>query len=82
MSGSPDFVLQVQEVERNLQAEWQTVQEGWQDSVADGFNNGVIIPYMRNFRQYLTGEGISGYGLEHLLQQMDCHLQEMESLTI
>lgn len=82
MIGSPDFVLQVQEVERKLQAEWQTVQEGWQDSVADGFNNGVIIPYMRNFRQYLTGEGISGYGLEHLLQQMDSHLQEMESLTI
>jgi len=80
MVGSPDFVLQVQEAERKLQAEWQSVQEGWQDSVAEGFDNGVMIPYMRNFRQYLTGEGISGYGLEHLLQQMDSHLQEMESL--
>lgn len=81
MSNIPDFALQVQEVEGKLKAEWQSVKEGWQDSVAEGFNVGVMEPYMRNFRQYLTGEGISGYGLEQLLQQMDNHLQDMTSLT-
>lgn len=81
MSNIPDFALQVQEIEGNLKAEWQSVQEGWQDSVAEGFNMGVMEPYMRNFRQYLTGEGISGYGLVQLLQQMENHLQDMASLT-
>lgn len=82
MSAIPNFVGQVQEIERNFNTEWQSVQEVWQDSVADGFNEGVIVPYTQNFRQYITGEGINGYGLERLLQQMSQHLQEMESLTI
>ena len=82
MSAIPNFVGQVQEIERNFNTEWQSVQEVWQDSVADGFNEGVIVPYTQNFRQYITGEGINGYGLERLLQQMSQHLQEMESHTI
>lgn len=77
---TPNFVHQVQEVEERLESEWQTVRQGWRDSVAEGFNDGVMIPYMRNFQQYLTGEGISGYGLEQLLQQMERHMQEIDSL--
>ncbi len=81
MSNIPDFVSQVQDVERKLKAEWQSVQEGWQDSVAEKFNEGVMVPYSKNFQQYITGEGITGYGLEQLLQQMERHLQDMASLT-
>lgn len=81
MSNIPDFVIQVHEVEQNLKSEWESVQNGWQDNVAEDFGKGVMEPYMRNFQQYLTGEGINGYGLEQLLQQMDKHLQDMESLT-
>lgn len=81
MSSSPDFVAQVQDVERSLNAEWNGVQEGWQDSVAEGFNEGVMGPFLRNFRQYVTGEGLSGYGLDQLLQQMENHQQQMEMLT-
>lgn len=80
MSNIPDFVSQVQDVERKLKAEWQSVQEGWQDSVAERFNEGVMVPYSKNFQQYITGEGITGYGLEQLLQQMERHLQDMSSL--
>ena len=80
MNNTPDFVHQVQEIERNLTTEWQTVQEGWQDNVEEGFNEGVMTPYMRNFKQYITGEGICGYGLEQLLQQIERHQQEMASL--
>lgn len=80
MINDQNFIFQVQETERALAAEWQTVQQGWQDNVAESFNNGVMIPYMRNFQQYLSGEGLSGYGLEQLLQQMDKHQQEMKSL--
>lgn len=81
MSNIPDFVHQVQEVEQKLHAEWQSVQAGWQDSVAERFKEGVMVPYTKNFRQYITGEGIGGYGLEQLLQQMERHLQDMASLT-
>jgi hypothetical protein len=81
MRGIPDFVPQVQDIERRLKSEWHTVQEGWQDSVAEGFNEGVMEPYVQNFHQYITGEGLDCYGLEQLLQQMDSHLQQMESLT-
>lgn len=81
MSNTPDFMFQVQEVERDLKAEWLSAHKGWQDSVAEGFNSGVMEPYLRNFQQYLTGEGINGNGLHHLLQQMDKHLQEMATLT-
>lgn len=81
MSVKPDFVLQVQEVEQKLKTEWQSVQAGWQDCVAERFNEGVMIPYSRNFRQYITGDCITGYGLEQLLRQMERHLQDMESLT-
>lgn len=77
----PDFALQVQEVERKLKAEWQLVQEDWQDNVAEGFNVGIMEPYMRNFQQYVTGDGISGYGVEQLVQRMEQYLQEMASLA-
>ena len=81
MSNTPDFVLQIQEVERNLNAKWQTVQESWRDQVAESYKTGVMEPYAKNFNQYISGEGISGYGVAELLQQMNKHLQEMSSLT-
>jgi len=81
MSNIPDFVLQIQEVERNLKAQWQIVQEEWCDSAAESFKNDIMEPYTRNFHQYITGEGIKGLGVDKLVQQMDKHLQDMESLT-
>ncbi len=81
MSNIPDFVLQIQEVERNLKAEWQLVQEDWRDQVAERFNSGIMEPYSLNFQKYITGEGIKGYGVDQLMQQMDKHLQEMARLT-
>ena len=42
MSNIPDFVLQIQEVERNLQARWQVVQEDWRDSAAESFKEDVM----------------------------------------
>lgn len=81
MSNIPDFVLQIQEVERNLKAHWQVVQEDWRDSAAESFKDDVMEPYTRNFHQFITGEGIKGYGVDKLLQQMDKHLQEMERLS-
>lgn len=81
MSNIPDFVLQIQEAERNLKARWQVAQEDWRDASAESFQNDVMEPYCRNFQQYITGDGIKGYGVDQLMQQMDRHLQDMASLT-
>lgn len=81
MSNTPDFALQVEEAESQLNAQWQEVLSNWHDHVAGSYQTEVMEPYMKNFRQYLSGEGINGYGLTSLLQQMDNHLQEMASLT-
>lgn len=81
MSNTPDFVNQVQEIEHDLDTEWQSIQKGWRDYVAERFNEKVMKPYLQNFRQYITGEGISGCGLEQLLQLMEQHLQEMTSIA-
>lgn len=81
MSNCPDFVHQVQEVERRFSSEWQIVQNGWQDSVAERFHQEAVESITRSLSQYISGIGLGGYGLERLLQQMDSHLQQMESLT-
>lgn len=81
MSNIPDFVLQIQEIERNLKAEWKLVQEDWRDEVAERFDSNVMKPYCKNFEQYITGDGISGYGVNDLMNQMDKHLQDMTALT-
>lgn len=77
-----DFVSQVQEVEQKLKAEWQTVQQDWKDRVAGSFDTGVMQPYMKNFQQYITGEGVTGYGIDQLMQQMEKHLRDMSPLTV
>ena len=81
MSNTPDFVFQVQDAERQLDAQCRELQSVCHDNITLSYETGVMEPYTRNFRQYLYGEGINGYGLTDLLQQMDRHLQEMASLT-
>lgn len=81
MNNIPDFVLQIQEVERNLKARWQVVRSDWRGKTADSFNDGIIEPYCKNFHDYITGEGIKGLGIDQLLQQMDKHLKDMARLT-
>lgn len=81
MSARPDFESQIQEAERALNAKWQIAKDNWRDQVAERFTTGVMEPYSKNFQQYLTGEGLNGYGVSDLMRQMENHLQEMSSLT-
>lgn len=80
MSNVSSFVTQVQNVEQQLQSEWMAVQKVWCDSVGDNFGTGVMVPYMRNFPMYISGDGSEGLGLDVLLKQMDKHLQDMDSI--
>lgn len=80
MSNIPDYVSGVQDVEQKLKTEWLSVQDGWRDSVAERFREEIMEPYMRNYQQYISGDGFNGFGLEQLLQQMEKHLQDMASI--
>lgn len=82
MSNIPDFVLHIEEVERNLNASWNMVRmdtEG--DCVIDAFEKGVYEPYSGYFRRYITGESLYGLGVAELMTKMDEHLEQMSDLT-
>lgn len=81
MSNIPDFVLQIQEIERNLKATWEVVHDDWRDESAQSFNDDVMPIYLSNFSRYITGNNLTGYGVDELMQQMDKHLQDMAELT-
>ena len=79
MTDKTNFIQQVQVIERELRARWDSVHEGWQDSVTEGFSNGTMDSYMQNFSKYLDGYE-SCYGLKYLINQMEKHLGDMEEL--
>lgn len=81
MSNIPDFVLQIQEVERNLKARWRVVKTGWNGAAADSFDSNVMSKFSLYIEQYITGKGITGLGVDKLLSQMDKHLEGMQQLT-
>ena len=81
MSNIPDFVLQIQEVERNLKARWRVVKTGWNGAAADSFDSNVMSKFSLYIEQYITGNGITGLGVDKLLSQMDKHLVDMQQLS-
>jgi len=81
MINPQEFTLRVQEVEHDLNAKWQLAQEDWRDLAAEQFKTNIMEPYSRNFQQYISGEGISGYGLTELMLQIDKYLNEMSLLS-
>ena len=82
MNGNiPDFVQQIQEVERNMKACWQVTQDDWKDQSAQSFDEHIMQPYLKVFESYITGEGIKGLGVEELMQHMDKHLRDMEEIS-
>ena len=81
MSNIPDFVLQIQEAERNLRARWKVTQNDWRGGAADSYNENVMEPYFRYFYRYVKGEDLKGYGVDELMKQMDKHMKDMEEIT-
>lgn len=81
MSNIPDFVMQIEEVERNLKAQWQLTNMNWNDRVAVKYKEGVFDAYCKFFERYITGEDIRGYGVDDLMKKMNEHLEKMAELT-
>jgi hypothetical protein len=78
----PDYVLQVQEIQRNLESQSIVTQENWQDSVAQRFYGNFIKKYDDKIYLYIHGGmDITGKGLDELLQFFDQKQNEMSQLT-
>ncbi len=78
----PDYVLQVQEIQRNLESQSIVTKESWQDSVAQRFYENYINKYNDKIYLYIHGGlGMTGKGLNNLLQFFDQKQNEMTELT-
>lgn len=78
----PDYVLQVQEIQRNLETQSIVTREGWQDSVAKRFYEKYVDEYDKKASLYINGGmGMMGMGLDELLRFFDQKQQEMERLS-
>lgn len=82
MSNIPDFVMQVQEVERQIEAQADVTSQDWKDNVQNRYYEKFIAPYSQYLNTYIHGgTGMSGKGINELLVYMDEQMQKMEQLS-
>ena len=78
----PDYVLQVQEIQRNLESQSLVTMESWQDSVAKRFYANYMEKYSDVIYLYINGGmEMRGKGLNDLLEFFDQKQNEMAKLT-
>lgn len=81
----PDFVLQIQEISRQLESQSMITRENWQDSVAQRFFDNFVKEYEKRTNQYIYGRSgnnyITGRGLDALLQFYEEKQNEMVQLS-
>jgi hypothetical protein len=78
----PDFVLQLQEIQRNLLSQSLITQESWKDSVSRRFYDTFINQYEEVITVYINGgHPMRGKGLNDLLVFLDQKQNEMTQLT-
>ena len=82
MGNIPDFVLQLQEIERQLKAQMESTADDWRDRKKDEYYQKYLDNYCDDIETYINGGGnMSGFGVNDLVVFCDQKLQEMESLS-
>ncbi len=82
MSNIPDYVLQVQEVERQIEAQSAATAEDWKDAVQERYYTNFMDAYREKIELYIYGGmGMTGKGLNDLLVFLDKKMQEMEAVS-
>jgi len=82
MSNIPDFAMQVQEVQRQIEAQSDVTAQDWKDAVQKRYYDNYIDAYKEKMGLYIHGgSGISGMGINDLLVFLDEKMQKMEELT-
>ena len=51
----PDFVLQTQEIQRQLESQIEVTMQKWQDSVAERFSKQYLEEYSTSINKYIIG---------------------------
>lgn len=82
MSNIPDFVMQLQEQERQLKTQMDATADDWRDEVKDKFYDKYMDTYSEMIETYINGgKDMSGKGVNDLMEFMDQKLEEMEDLS-
>ena len=82
MSNIPDFAMQVQEVQRQIEAQSDVTAQDWKDAVQQRYYDNYMNAYKEKMELYIHGgSGISGKGINDLLVFLDEQMQKMEQLT-
>ena len=82
MSNIPDFAMQVQEVQRQIEAQSDVTAQDWKDAVQQRYYDNYMNTYKEKMELYIHGgSGISGKGINDLLVFIDEQMQKMEQLT-
>lgn len=82
MSNIPDFAMQVQEVQRQIEAQSDVTAQDWKDAVQQRYYDNYMNAYRETMELYIHGgSGISGKGINDLLVFLDEQMQKMEQLT-
>lgn len=82
MSNIPDFAMQVQEVQRQIEAQSDVTAQDWKDAVQKRYYDNYMNAYKEKMEFYIHGgSGISGKGINELLVFLDEQMQKMEVLT-
>jgi len=78
----PDYVLQVQEIQRNVETQSLATKDIWRDSVAKRFYQQFLNRYSETINLYINGGmGIRGMGLDEILRFFDQKQNEMTHLS-
>ena len=82
MSNIPDFVLQIQEVERQLKTQMEATADDWRDGKREEYYQKYMDKYCDDIETYINGGGnMKGKGVNDLMVFCDQKLQEMERLS-
>lgn len=82
MSNIPDFVLQVEEVERQLKTQMDVTADDWRDRKKDEYYQKYLDKYCDMIDTYINGgSDMTGMGVNDLVVFCDNKLQEMERLS-
>ena len=82
MSNIPDFAMQVQEVQRQIEAQSDVTAQDWKDAVQQRYYDNYMNAYKEKMELYIHGGSeIYGKGINDLLVFLDEQMQKMEQLT-
>jgi len=82
MSNIPDFVLQVEEIERQLKTQMEATADDWRDRKKDEYYQKYMDPYCERIETYINGgDNMKGKGVNDLVVFCDTKLQEMENIS-